>query len=158
MLAAGHRRIVILRPETSPAGDLESVAGFRAGAKEAQVSEVLHDATTAGVCARLHQIFARPPAPTGLLVFHSSHLLTVIGWLQRAGHRVPQDVSVLCRDDEPILDSVIPNPSRYTLNPLLFARRISRTVLGLVTGGGNPPVSRLIPTFVRGETLAKAAG
>jgi DNA-binding LacI/PurR family transcriptional regulator len=157
MLAAGHQRMAILRPDTSLAGDLESVEGFRAGAKDAQVSEVLHDATTPGVCLRLDQLFAQSPAPTGLLVFHASHLLTVIGWLQRAGRRVPQDVSVLCRDDEPILDAVIPTPSRYTLNPLLFARKISRAVLGLVTGGGNPLRSRLLPTFVRGETLAKAA-
>jgi DNA-binding LacI/PurR family transcriptional regulator len=158
MVAVGHRRLAILRPETSLAGDLESVQGFRAGAKDAQVSEVLHDASTAGVCARLDQLFAQPLTPSGLFVFHTSHLLTVIGWLQRAGRRVPQDVSVLCRDDEPILDAVIPTPSRYTLNPLLFARKISRTVVGLVTGGGTQQHSRLLPTFVRGETLAKPAG
>jgi DNA-binding LacI/PurR family transcriptional regulator len=157
LMAAGHRRLAILRPDTSLAGDLEGVAGFLAGSKEAQVTEVLHDATTSGVCARLDQLYAQSPAPTGLFVFHASHLLTVIGWLQRAGRRVPQDVSVLCRDDEPILDAVIPAPSRYTLNPLLFARKISRAVVGLVTGGSTQHRSRLLPTFVRGETLAKAA-
>ncbi len=157
MLAAGHQRMAILRPETSLAGDLESVQGFRAGAKDAQVTEVLHDTTTAGICARLDKLFSQSPTPTGVFVFHTSHLLTVIGWLQRAGRRVPQEVSVLCRDDEPILDAVIPTPSRYTLNPLLFARKISRAVVGLVTGGGNQQRARLLPTFVRGETLAKAA-
>ena len=157
LTAAGHRHLAILRPDTSLAGDLESVQGFLAGAKGAQITELLHDATTAGVCLRLDQLFSQPLPPTGLFVFHASHLLTVIGWLQRAGRRVPQDVSVLCRDDEPILDAVIPTPSRYTLNPLLFARKISRTVVGLVTGSSTQHRSRLLPTFVRGETLAKAA-
>jgi LacI family transcriptional regulator len=157
LLTAGHSRLGMVRPDTLLAGDLESVEGFRAGAKAADVTEALHDATTPGVCACLEQLFANSPAPTALFVFHASHLLTVIGWLHRTGRRVPQDVSVLCRDDEPILEAVLPAPSRYTLNPLSFARKISRTVVGLVTDGGHQQRSRLLPTFVRGETLAKAA-
>ena len=122
--------------------------------KDARVSEVLHDATTAGVCARLDQDFVRPHPPTGLVVLPSSHLLTVREWLRQAGRRVPQDVSALCREDELILNSVILNPSRYTLNPLSFARKISRAVVALVTGGRDPQRARLIPTFVRGKSWA----
>lgn len=154
LIAAGHRRIAIVRPETGLAGDLESVAGFEAGIP-GEVPAALHNGSVQSICASLERLFTKAPAPTGLFVFNAPHLLTVLGWLGRRGLRVPRDISVLCRDDEPFLDSVLPAPSRYTTNASLFARKVSRLVASLVAGGpANPLQLRVMPAFVAGETLA----
>jgi DNA-binding LacI/PurR family transcriptional regulator len=152
-LANGHHRLAVVRPDTTLAGDLESIAGFEAGAG-AGVPSALHDGTSGGICAALERLFAKHPRPTGLFVFHAPHLLTVLGWLQQHQLRVPNDVSVVCRDSEPFLESVIPTPTRYLLNSTQYARRICRLVAGLVAGE-HPRLDqqRIMPTFVRGETL-----
>jgi LacI family transcriptional regulator len=152
-LANGHRRLAIVRPDTKLAGDLESVAEFQSGAGT-EVPLALHDESVTGICRALDRLFAKKPAPTGLFVFHAAHLLTVLGWLHRRQLRVPNDVSVVCRDSEPFLESVIPIPARYTLNASHYARRISRAVADLVADGhARPNQMRIMPTFVRGETL-----
>ena len=156
-LSHGHRRLAIVRPDTKLAGDLDSVAGFMTGSDAAEVRLALHAGSTRGVCASLDRLFGKPPHPTGLFVFQASHLLTVLGWLQVRGLRVPRDVSVICRDDEPLLNAVLPAPSRYTVDTVLFARKTSHLVAGLVSGGAVRQRQTLIlPTFVRGETLARA--
>lgn len=153
-LANGHHRLAIVRPDTQLAGDLESVAGFEAGAG-AEVCSALHDGTSSGICAALDRLFARQPPPTGLFVFQATYFLTVLGWLQRRHLRVPNDISVVCRDSEPFLESVIPAPTRYALNATLYARKISRLVAGLVADGHTRSAQmRLMPAFLRGETLA----
>jgi DNA-binding LacI/PurR family transcriptional regulator len=155
-LANGHQRLAIVRPDTKLAGDVESVTGFQSGAG-AEVPSALHDGSLTGIFVSLDRLFARKPAPTGLFVFHASHFLTVLGWLQRRHLRVPEDMSVVCRDSEPFLESVIPTPTRYELNPSLYARKISRLVAGLVADGpAKPNQLRIMPTFVRGETLGPA--
>jgi len=155
-LAAGHRRLAVVWPETKLAGDLESVAGFQAGVPGA-VASLPHDGTVRGLCAGLERLFARAARPTGLLVFHAQHLLTVLGWLQRKKLRVPEEASVICRDDEPFLESVLPCPARYALPASSFARKISRLVAGVVEGGaGRPRAHRLMPVFIPGESLAHA--
>jgi DNA-binding LacI/PurR family transcriptional regulator len=84
----------------------------------------------------------------------SAHLLTVLGWLQQHHLRVPGDVSVVCRDSEPFLESVIPIPTRYLLNSTQYARRICRLVTDLAAGGhARPNQQRIMPSYVRGETL-----
>jgi DNA-binding LacI/PurR family transcriptional regulator len=154
-LAHGHRRLAIIRPNSNLAGDLESVAGLQSGVGS-EVPSALHDGSVTGICAALVRLFARQPSPTGLFVFHAIHLLTVLGWLQRRQLQVPGDVSVVCRDSEPYLESVIPIPARYTLNASLYARRITRVVTNLVTGCHARSNQLLImPAFVRGETLGR---
>jgi DNA-binding LacI/PurR family transcriptional regulator len=157
-VAAGHRRLALARPDTTLAGDLESAAGFRAGAgPRAEVVSATHDGSAAGIVRSLERLFLMEPSPTGLFVFHASHALTVLGWLQRRGSRVPRDVSVICRDDEPYLDFVVPSLTRYSINAALFARKISRLAASLVAGEApETRQHRVMPKFVPGETLAEA--
>lgn len=151
--AAGHQHLAIVRPDTSLAGDVESVAGFEEGAG-AKVDSALHDGTVAGICAGVARLFARERKPTGLFVFHANHLLTVLGWLAQKGIGVPGQVSVICRDDEPFLESVLPAPARYTIGASVYAKAVARMVASLVEHTGAPPrTRRIIPAFVAGETV-----
>jgi DNA-binding LacI/PurR family transcriptional regulator len=155
-LAEGHRRLAAVCPETELAGDLESISAFQKGAGM-EVPCARHPATVRGLCAALERLFARTAAPTGLFVFHARNFLTVLGWLQRRGLQVPKDVSVICRDDEPFLEAVLPSPARYELRVSNFARKIFRLVLAMTQrSGGEPRQYRVMPTFRRGDSLGKA--
>ncbi|MGV3531868.1 MAG: substrate-binding domain-containing protein [Chthoniobacteraceae bacterium] len=155
-LSKGHRRLAIVRPETKLAGDLQSEDGFNEGAGQT-VPCAKHDGSPSGICAAMSRLFAREPRPTGLFVFHATHLLTVMGWLQRTGLRVPRDVSVICRDHQPFLEFMLPVPARYELDAKVFARKLSRLVVSIVAGG-SPRVrqQRLLPNFLPGDTLGVA--
>ena len=156
LLAKGHRHLAIVRPESNLAGDLQSVAGFHEGTGE-EVPCAHHDGSIPGICAALAKLFAREPRPTGLLIFHARHLLTAMGWLQRRGLCVPRDVSLICRDDQPFLEFVLPAPTRYQLDAKVFARKLSRLVASLVSGGSSHArQQQLLPTFLPGETLGTA--
>jgi DNA-binding LacI/PurR family transcriptional regulator len=110
-----------------------------------------------GVVRGLSRPFAGSGAPTGLLVFHAVHCLTVLGWLHQQGYRVPRDVSVMCRDDEPFLEAMLPLPARYAVPARLFARKVSAVVAALVGGHASRVGShRLIPALLRGQTVAAA--
>jgi DNA-binding LacI/PurR family transcriptional regulator len=156
-LACGHRRLAIVRGESRLAGDFESVAAFHEACGH-EAPSAIHDGSVNGICASLEALFAKAPRPTGLFVFHARPLLTVLGWLQARGLRVPRGVSVLCRDDEPFLDYALPAPARYKLSPTVYARKFCKLVIALAAHGSSQARQvRIIPEFESGATLAAVA-
>ncbi len=158
LLARGHRRLGLLRPAAPLAGDLETEAGFRDGAShqpDAAVHVAEHNGTPAGVTHALRRLL-QGPAPTAIFVIHSTHFATAMTWLTSNGYRVPGAISLLSRDDDPFLDHLVPTPSRYSLDPAAFARKISRHVVDLVKGHDDRQRQHLVvPAFVAGATLAR---
>lgn len=160
MLAHGHRRVALLIPKSLRAGDLESEAGFLEGVRasphaEAEVMVGHHDGTVAGIGTALRRLMDLKPRPTALLVANAYHYLTVVGRLAQAGLRVPQDVSVVSRDEDPFLAFVVPTPARYSVDAHKMARTLLRPVFELLDGttAANPGL-RIMPDFIKGETLA----
>ena len=86
-----------------------------------------------------------------------AHVVTTVCHLLRRGIRIPQAMSVISRDDDPLLENLVPAVTRYHVDAPLFARKISRLVVELVRGGGSRGHEvRLVPAMFRGETLAEA--
>ena len=82
------------------------------------------------------------------------HVLTVMMHLMRRGKRIPQDVAVISRDDDPFLQSTSPAVTRYAINPAQFARRVSLAARQLAETGTLPAHAiRLMPKFLPGETV-----
>jgi len=104
----------------------------------------------------LERLFTGKDRPTGLFVFHAFHFVTALTWLQTNGHRVPHDVALISRDDAPFLSHLLPAPSRYEIATAAFARKLSRLVTGILSGGapGNRQVL-VMPGFIRGGTIGK---
>jgi LacI family transcriptional regulator len=97
----------------------------------------------------------RRPRPTALLVANAYHYLTVVTWLASAGFKVPRDVSVLSRDEDPFLSFLVPTPTRYVVSPSSMAKALVRPVLELLEGGVvTQRAIRIMPDFIRGETVA----
>ena len=163
LLGQGHRKIALMIRKSRLAGDLESEAGFLEGVKasardDAEALVSYHDGSVAGICQALRRLMDLKPAPTALLVANAYHYLTVIGRLSQLGLRVPRDVSLISRDEDPFLSFLVPPPARYMTNPHLMAKSLLRPILehledGVVTQQAN----RIMPEFIRGETITAPA-
>ncbi|HSJ01307.1 MAG: substrate-binding domain-containing protein [Verrucomicrobium sp.] len=156
MTAFGHEHLAIIRPDSRNAGDIESVVGFETGAAGRKVTSLLHQGSVSSLALGLEKLMSAKPRPTALFVFHVPHLLTVLGWLQQQGFSVPRDVSVVCRDHDPLLEHMLPTPTHYAPNMPLFARKLSRKVMALLTGeAAAAKAVRIMPNFIRGGTLER---
>jgi hypothetical protein len=158
-LARGHRRLVLLNPESGAAGDLESEEGFREGVaqhkqKDVEANVVRHRGTPDDLCSALAALFERRVPPTALLVSRAANVLTVMGCLMRRGLRLPEDVALISRDFEPFLEAVVPSVARYVVSPESMAHRISAAVLEMVqTGLVSAANYQIMPQFTPGDTL-----
>lgn len=160
MLGLGHRKIGLVLPTQRRAGDIESEAGFLEAVRQspqsgAEVVIATHDASVPGIVQALRRLLEPQPRPTALLVANAYHYVTVTTRLQQSGYAVPQDVSVVSRDEDPFLSFMLPSPARYETSSQGFAKALLRPVLELLQGGVvTQPALRLMPDFVRGESLA----
>jgi DNA-binding LacI/PurR family transcriptional regulator len=159
LLGLGHRRIAILMNKSGRAGDLESEAGFIDGIRHSVhtgvVSQVVrHEGTTVSLCHALRRLTEQKPPPTALLVVNPFHYLTVSSRLMQQGWRIPQDISVMSRDEDTFLSFLIPEPARYVTSPHLFAKGLLRPVLELLQGNLlSGKTSMIIPRYIKGESL-----
>ena len=160
LLGLGHRRLALLTTKSRRAGDLESEAGFLEGVRRsrhagAEATVLVHEDSAAGLAQAARRVAGLKPRPTALLVTHPHHYLALATRLMRAGVRVPEDMSIVSRDDDPFLEFLAPEPARYAANPHAMARSLLRPVLEVLEG--NPVSQRggqLMPEFVRGESVA----
>lgn len=162
LLARGHRRLALLIQTPELAGDLESEAGFEsavaaAGVADVSAVKVRHDGTLADVRRCLDRLLRLRHSPTGFFVLRSTSALAVASELIRRGIRLPEDSALISRDSDPFLGYFSPELARYSADPDLFARRLAAIVIKLAKDGTLPRRdTRLIPDFVKGETLGEA--
>lgn len=156
-LARGHRRLAVLRPDGPFAGDAACVAAFREGAARAEVVELRSKGGTFGVVAALQGMLRSPRRPTGLYVLHPEDCVTALSVLQHAGVAVPRELSLVCREDEPYLAFLFPEPSRYHRSTRTFAARLASLVTRPDLRASGPHAVPLVtPRAVDGATLAEA--
>ncbi len=157
LLRKGHRRLALVLPQNAQGGDLDSEQGLRAALEttpEASLTVLRHDGSTAHLCTLLDAVMRTANPPTAFLVARAMHSLTVMTHLMRRGKRIPQDVAVISRDDDPYLESTSPALTRYTSHPSQFARRVSLAARQLAeTGTLESKAIRIIPKFIPGETV-----
>lgn len=150
----GHQHLAVLAPVTSFPGDEESLKGFREGAGKAEVSVLPTHDTRASVIQSLRTLLSGGELPTAIFTFEARHAATTLTYMARQGVAVPEQMSLLSRNDDPFLTHLVPEPARYERQPEAFAKKLEHVVIALGTG---VPLKRsrhlIMPTFVRGETL-----
>ncbi len=153
----GCRRIALLMPISQQAGNIESERGFSEfTSKRSDVSGMIlhHNGEVRNICLVLDRFHRTASLHDGLIVAKPAHVVTTITHCLRRGIRFPQDVALISRDDDPILESIVPAVARYQRPTSAFASRLCRVVVDLVSSGPQRPHrSKLMPDLVPGETL-----
>ncbi len=161
--AHGCRQLVLLMPRSEQAGNWETERGFteagrRLAGPKLRTRVIHHDGSVAGICAAVDAALTGAERVDGLLIAKPAHVITVAGHLGRRGVRIPAEVSLISRDDDPFLSHLVPEVARYTRSSELFARKLSRLVLALAdSGAGRSRAVRLMPDFTPGGTLRRLA-
>lgn len=152
--ARGHQRICLLIQEPQYAGDRASEAGFEEGLQAAAGRQVTgyiqrHDGSREGLLKALDRMLSARQRPQALIIARSSYALTVCTALLQRGLRIPQDMAIICRDDDSFLDETVPQIARYSITASTFAKRVFR----LVRQPGAKGDTQVMPEFVRRESL-----
>jgi DNA-binding LacI/PurR family transcriptional regulator/biotin operon repressor len=157
-ISRGHRSLALVIPQSGAAGDVQCEAAFQKAAavdeKSVEATIMRHDGTVPGLCTQLNRLLAKPRPPTAFLVCRPGHALTALGYLIQRGIRFPKEAAFISRDSDSYLEHVVPSMARYRMDRTAYARKLTRIVVSL-TSGGNPPARQilLMPDFVPGETF-----
>jgi LacI family transcriptional regulator len=158
----GHRRIGFLGRESQRAGDMDSELGFLEGVRatshrDTTADIAYHRDDVDSVTRALQRLLGKHEAPTGIVVCNSYAYLAAASLLAARGLRIPQDISLISRDDDPFLRFVVPTPARYVMSPHAFAKKVVGAVLQLTA---RDPVThsktRLVPQFAAGGSTGPA--
>lgn len=160
LLAKGHRRIALVAYDARRAGEQDSVRGFReafeAHRGEAAVPLVIErpDSDADALCRQLDGVLRATRRPTAFVVTHTHHYATVATHLAMRGLRVPEDVSLVCRSEDPFLQFMRPQPVFYRANMEVAAKLLFDRVRHAMDGTAKPGDQRLIvPEIVAGGSV-----
>ncbi len=159
LIALGHRRIVFFNRYLRAAGDLESEEGFLQGARLSSHTDVkawvvYHEDNQDSVANLIAKLVAMAEPPTGLIIANSYCYLSVMSTLARRGFRVPDDFSLISREDEAFLSHVNPQPARYLNTSARLARKAMTMIRPLLEGGiPNYEPVRITPRFIAGGSI-----
>ncbi len=157
LATAGHRRTAILLQRTGSAADATTCDAFAAAQPRGVPAPLVleHDGSLAAIEARLRRFAALRDRPTALFVTKTLALPTTYTFLPRLGIEIPRDLSVICREDDPFLEYLVPAVARYSSDASAIARRLAFALTRLA--GGQPlrvTHDRLMPRFVPGQSVA----
>ncbi len=157
-----HKRVALVIPHQPLAGDLACLRGLteyiQQQKKSITVVEISAGPSRAGLLATLEHVLRSGNPATAVFCIHAEHLLMVLVHLLKTGRRIPEDVSLLCRDTRPSLDLALPEITRYRSPAVKQARLAFRIAQSMLSGHHVTQEPYLIlPAFVPGETLARAS-
>jgi len=158
----GHKRIVLIHEATDRAGDLISEQGFEQGiglavGAELQARIVRYPSSDPEIIVRtVRRLFQEKPASTALFVGTALGYATISTHLLRSGMKIPEDVSLLCREEDNFLLSLLPRPAFYMHPAVWFASRICDHLRKLLAGQPTSlEPSRVVPEYSAGGSVAR---
>lgn len=158
LIAAGHRRIALVISEAGQGGDVASETGFReallAGPKELRGEILHHEESVPGLIRQLQRRFRHPSPPTALIIAQPTYYLTAFSWLLQNGRQIPKDVSLLTQVHETHLSYLLPDPTCYRVDPILFSQKLLTTIRARLKNDSRAPRENwILPEYHAGGTL-----
>lgn len=155
---AGRKNIVLLTPNGAQPGDVESEAEFlaatAANVETVKASILRHEDSVAGVMSALDASLSHKAAPDAIIIARPSYALVALTHLQRKGCRIPKDVAMIARSDDPMLDFATPRIACYRADAAVYGRQLADALAEVVaTGFGSHRRTRQLPVFMTGETV-----
>lgn len=163
LIAKGHRRIALVTYDVRRAGEQDSVRGFSdactAHSGDAIVPLILErpDSDVDALCRQLDGVLSAARRPTAFVVTHTHHYATVATHMATRGLRVPDDISLICRSEDPFLQFMRPRPAFYRANMEVAAKLLFDRLRHVVEGTIKPNDQRLlVPELVAGGSVGPA--
>lgn len=154
----GHKSIGLLAPESPLAGDIimraevEKTCGslgmrFRA----IEYRDVPHD-----LCKRLDEVLCLEDHPSALVTTMTNNVATCISHFARKRLVVPDDISIVSILDDPSLDNLVPEVTRYKVNEDIFMKQVFNMAEKIMHKRiATYKHEQQIPEFVKGGTVAR---
>jgi len=159
LLREGHSRLALFLDKAGRAGDDDSEQGFREGiATNSHAEEPFirrPDGSPASVIRELNHLQQLAAPPTAYLLASSFSYLTVLSALAAQGLRVPRDISLISRDEEPFLSHLQPNPARYATSPAKYATAIYQAIKRVLEHNTAPFQLRITANFIKGGSVGR---
>ncbi len=161
LLNLGHQRIHLLIEERSANKNPASLEAFVSAVRERHPDQnhrsliKTHDGSTSQIKSLLDSLFAPHEKPTALFVALVSHLVLAQSWLMGRGYRIPQDVSLICRDCDEVIQYLDPLPAHYSHSEKQSSRLLVRTISSVLNKLPTKKHTLVMPEFVKGESLAR---
>jgi LacI family transcriptional regulator len=159
LIALGHRRLVFFNREARAAGDLESEVGFWEGVQasshpDLEAKILYHQDNPETVRKLVERLYGAANPPTALLIANSLCYLVCASLLEQRGYRIPQDISLISRDNDRFLAFVQPEAARYLNATTSMVHKCMSTLRSLLAEGSAhlTPV-RVWPSFVAGGSI-----
>ncbi len=158
-LAHGHRQIALIVKKPEYAGDYFAEKGWReafASMPDARPDRNLlpYDGSIAGLQRVLNRRFLAEDPPTAMIA-PAKLIVTAILHLAQKGKIAGRDYAFVARDDDPVLESILPSVARYRIDPVRLARRLFLETMKIVNRNESPLRRvRLMPEFITGESVA----
>jgi biotin operon repressor len=158
IIKRGHLQIGLLRPRRPLAGDLAAYEGFLSyiarGPAGVSITTILVDSNPAAFRAKLDRLAKSHQRPTALFSNRLAYTVSAMFHLLQLGLRVPNDISLVMGDSHSVIDTALPELTRYHDISLAHADRAVRIAQALLAGHHVPlKPSLFIPTFIAGSTL-----
>jgi len=161
LMGRSHREIVWMIPDANHAGDLETADSFfkalrNSGHPDVRCRIIRHGSSSRELIHKIEELFADRNPPTAFFAINALATTTLVTHLLSKGFRIPQDISIIARDHDPVLDS-ISTPIAHYISPLRrIASKLSRMAVEMATEGPSPVRQiRVIPQFCAAESLAE---
>lgn len=155
---AGRKNIALLTPKRAQPGDIESEMEFQSAVKAhrgAIASRVIrHEESVPGVMRSLDALLSRESSTDAIIVARPSYALAALTYLQKSGCRIPKDMALIARSDDPMLDFATPRISCYRAEAAVYGRQLADGLAEVVASGfGSHRRARQLPVFMPGETV-----
>ncbi len=159
----GHRHIGLLQAHRPLAGDLAVREGFLSylvkGSTRVAITTILVEAKPASFETQFGRLAKSRQRPTALFSNQLPAALRAMFHLLQSGLKIPRDISLVAGDSHSLIDSALPEITRYQRSHLRHAERAVRLAQALLAGrhiGLKPHL--LVSEFIAGRTLGAPAG
>lgn len=162
LLGKEHRRIAWIIPDFNYAGDLETEESFlstlrQSGHATVQCRIIRHGTSSKELIKKVQAVMSSPQPPTAFFVISAFAATSLVAHLLSRSVRIPEDISVVVRDYDPLLEWLHPSVAHYVFPLRRLASRISRLVVEMADSDPSPLRHiRIMPQFCNAESLGQA--
>lgn len=160
LINKGHTHMALMLPNQHLYGDQQAEAAFwealqidnNPSRKGTVIRIPSNDPDS--VCREFKRTMQQAEAPTGLILWRVLYANTVLTYAQQLDLQIPRDLSVICADNSPSAEWLVPALSRYQIQPEKIIAKLFRRIYQLLkTGPAGHSRTVILPDWLPGESV-----